>query len=581
MGAIASITLCRVPITPTHQLDFNSASEQNSYFSSKAVKTINNCRYQPRTAVIKVKGYVDDFQDCNYLFYTNTYHGTSKTFYCWIVSKNYGALGTTLLTVQIDVFQTWMFDVNFTQCMVEREHVEDDTFGKHTIPEDFELGDYVTLTKKSVDCLTGKPCFFVGVTDTGTGTLGGIFGQTYSGFCIKYYSYGSISQLTQFITDLCNNGKADSIAFIFSFPQKLLEKYTTSIHDGDVVSGIEGVAIAYETMNWNEQNTNFGYNGDSYTPHNTKLYCYPFNFITVKNSSGGNVVLKLENFASAGDIQFAIESVITQNPTISLTPINYAGKQFAIDDSITIQEYGLCSWNNDNYANWFAQHRNSISAQSANAYNSYNASSNVARNNYENANDNRTTNAEKGIINTALSTANALGSFNILGATTNAIGGLANTYLDYQQAGRNANNDLANSTLMNTVNYQNQIRSIVASVKDASVQPNGCKGSTAGCGLDMARNTATFFIEQTSIKPEYARIVDMYWQMFGYQVNTLKQPQFKSREKWNYIKTVNCNTYGDIPNEDIKAINDMFNNGITIWHNESYMYQYDATNTIR
>lgn len=575
----ANITLCKVPITPTHQIDFVDIIAQKNYFTANAKHTFTNCRYQPRTATIKVKGYVDTLQNCNYGFYTNTYNGTTKTFYFWIVAKNFKARETTEITIQIDVFQTWLFDMYFTPCMIEREHVEDDVFGKHTIPEDFELGDYITYTKKPVQSLTGNPCFFIGVTDTGSGSLGGIFGHTYSGFLLKYYDYNDINQLTAYITELVNSGKGDAIAFIFTFPKQLVSSYLTT--SGTTISGIEGVGSALETFNWIEQVNTFVFNGESYKPFNNKLYCYPFNFITVKNASGGNVVLKLENFSDTSNIEFVVESVVTQNPTITLTPKNYSGKAYAIDDSISMSDFGLCSWNNDNFSNWFAQNRNSIKAQSANATASMSAQKTVNNNNYNNALENRNTQAEKGMINTALSTISALGSLNFLGAGVSAIGGASNTYLDYQQAGKNANNDLANANLMNNTNFQNTIRSMVASVADAKVQPNTCKGDTTTCGLDLARGTATFFIEQTAIKPEYAKIIDSYFQMFGYQVNAVKKPNFKSRVKWNYIKTVNCATYGEIPHEDTNAINEMFNNGLTVWHSEQYMFNYDVINEIK
>ena len=59
-NVISDIYLCRVPITPVHQLDFLTESEQDTYFSGTVVKTINNCSYQPRTASIKVKVAVDE-----------------------------------------------------------------------------------------------------------------------------------------------------------------------------------------------------------------------------------------------------------------------------------------------------------------------------------------------------------------------------------------------------------------------------------------------------------------------------------------------------------------------------------------
>lgn len=579
-NAISNITLCSVPIRPTNQIDFNTIADQISYFSSKAKHTFEKCKYQARTSTLKVKGYVDTLQNCNYGYYTNSYNGTNKTFYFWIVAKNFLARETTELTIQIDVFQTWLFDINFSPCMIEREHVQNDTFGYHTIPEDFELGDYVTYVKKPITQLQGEPCYLIGVTD-GSSISGAVFGKTYTGFELKYYKKSDYIELSEYIQSLAQAGKADAIAFIFTYPDNFLnENLGSELNSGDVIPSFFGYNSHLEEISWNDLIKNFNFKGDSYTPYNNKLYTYPFNFFTVKNPTGGNVVLKIELFQNV-TFGFYIDAVLTQNPHFTLTPAWYDGKEFAIDDSISMQEFPLCSWNNDNYANWYAQHVNTISAQSANANTSYKASQDVAGNNFFNALDNVNTGAEKGAINTTLGTIGALASGNFLGATSNAIGGASNTYLDYIQGNKNAQNDLSNSSLMNTTNYQNTIRSILASVKDASVQPNTCKGSTASSGLDLARDTATFFIEQTGIKPEYARIIDMYWQMFGYQVNTVKQPNFKTRQKWNYLKTVNCSTYGDVPHEDLNAINSMFNNGLTIWHNESYMYQYDTINAIQ
>ena len=580
-NAISCITLCNVPITPINQIDFATVTDQYNYFVSKAVHIYDKCKYQARTATIRVKGYVDTLQNCNYGYYTNSYNGTTKTFYFWIVAKNFLARETTELTIQIDVFQTWLFDFNFTTSMVERKHVTNDTIGNNTIPEDFELGDYVTYVKRPITALQGDPCYLIGITDEAS-ISGAVFGKTYTGFALKYFKKEDYSQLNDYIQSFSEAGKADAIAFIFTYPDSLLnENRTPQLTSGDIITSEFGYHSHLEEMSWNDLITNFSFRGDSYSPYNNKLYCYPFNFLTIKNSSGGNVVLKLELFNYTNAISFSVDGVLSQNPHITLTPNNYDGKEFAIDDSISMQDFPLCSWNNDNYANWYAQHVNTLTAQSANANASYKATQTVTGNNYSNAQDNLVTNSEKGAINTTLSTVNSLGSGNLLGAGTNAIGGATNTILDYMQGNRNAQNDLSNSNLMNDTNYQNSIRSIVASVKDASVQPNTCKGSTASSGLDLARETATFFIEQTAIKPEYARIIDMYWQMYGYQVNSVEIPNFKTRTKWNYLKCVNCSTYGNVPHEDLDAINGIFNNGLTIWHDESYMYNYNTSNAIK
>ena len=119
----------------------------------------------------------------------------------------------------------------------------------------------------------------------------------------------------------------------------------------------------------------------------------------------------------------------------------------------------------------------------------------------------------------------------------------------------------------------------MASVEDAKVQPNTCNGDTSGCGLDLARGTNTFYIEEMTITAQYAKTIDMYFQMFGYKVSRVGKPDLRSRKKWNYIQTVGCNVRGDnIPTEDLAAINQMFDNGLTVWHNESDMFIYNTPN---
>jgi hypothetical protein len=191
----------------------------------------------------------------------------------------------------------------------------------------------------------------------------------------------------------------------------------------------------------------------------------------------------------------------------------------------------------------------------------------------------------KGAIGTGLGTVGNLISGNVQGAIMGSIQGGANGYLDYQQSGRNADTTWINSDILNRNNYQNAIRSTMASVQDAKVQPNTAKGDTSSTGLDLARDTVTFFIEQTTIKPEFAQKIDLYFQMFGYQVNSLEVPTLRTRDKWNYIKTVNAVITSNlnektIPLEDIRMLEDIFNNGVTIWHSESYMYQYAVQNNI-
>ena len=42
----------------------------------------------------------------------------------------------TQIKLRTDVWQTWQLSLTYKPSFIEREHVDDDSFGWHTIPED-------------------------------------------------------------------------------------------------------------------------------------------------------------------------------------------------------------------------------------------------------------------------------------------------------------------------------------------------------------------------------------------------------------------------------------------------------------
>jgi hypothetical protein len=83
-----------------------------------------------------------------------------------------------------------------------------------------------------------------------------------------------------------------------------------------------------------------------------------------------------------------------------------------------------------------------------------------------------------------------------------------------------------------------------------------------------------------SIKQEYAKIIDKYFDMFGYKVNMVKTPNKAHRSRWWYTKTIDVNIDGAIPNDDMQMIKNAYNNGITYWRNPSNFMNYSVSNGI-
>ena len=114
----------------------------------------------------------------------------------------------------------------------------------------------------------------------------------------------------------------------------------------------------------------------------------------------------------------------------------------------------------------------------------------------------------------------------------------------------------------------------------ASLVPEQAMGNTNAGDINYAMRKTGFTFQRMSIRAEYARMIDGYFSAYGYKVNEFKIPQFSSRRYWNYIRTINVNITGDIPQEDMDEIKSYFNTGITFWHDSSKYLDYSQNNAI-
>ena len=83
-----------------------------------------------------------------------------------------------------------------------------------------------------------------------------------------------------------------------------------------------------------------------------------------------------------------------------------------------------------------------------------------------------------------------------------------------------------------------------------------------------------------SVRKEIAQTIDAYFSMYGYKVNSLKTPNVNGRRYWNYVKTIGSYIEGNIPQDDLREINSLFDNGITFWHDSTKFLDYSQSNTI-
>lgn len=87
---------------------------------------------------------IDICLQANYIAFQNPDY-SGKWFFAWVDEVHFVAPGTTKIMFTIDYWSTWFYKFNVGQCFVEREHVEQDRIGQHTLEENIETGEYYQM----------------------------------------------------------------------------------------------------------------------------------------------------------------------------------------------------------------------------------------------------------------------------------------------------------------------------------------------------------------------------------------------------------------------------------------------------
>ena len=547
MSAITPSTnlkLLKVPIEidEKNQITFGNLENQYNYFNSLPKLEAEKFSYQRKDSVIRYPAHIDTIMEYNYVMYQNENYN-DKWFYAFITDMQYISNGMTAITIKTDVYQTWFNDLTYKACFVEREHVNDDTVGLHTIPEGLETGEYINQSVSSTEAnslnflhVTGEQANYVvlAVTDTALNVAqpvtdyNGIFGG------LTFLVFPSFADCRGYISYAQTQVSEDNIYSAFMVPYKLgtqgssFEWFT---HSGGFHYGfIQPVSLPVELSN--PQISKPTVLDSNYTPRNKKLLTSPYVYFTINNNAGAVATYKYEYFTningqSINNCNFSMLGSIGVGCSIKLYPLHYKMGKTALNtnqenyvESIDAGKLPTCSWTNDSYINWLTS-------------NAVNIPLNIVGD------------IGRIAIGTGL-IASGVGAVAGVGAVGSGIGGIGGT---------------------------------LKQMYEHSLVPATGKGGVTQGELNFANNIS-YTLQKMSIKEEYAKIIDQYFDMFGYKVNTVKVPNLTGRINWNYVKTIDCNIVADIPQKDLQEIKDMFNKGVTLWHNPSTFLNYNVSNTI-
>ena len=142
--------LTNIPIDSNYEnsLDFQTELEQRTYFLSQTPVHTQIGATRVRDGVISVNKLSDELLSANYLMFQNLNFST-KWFYAFITDVEYINNNMSYVYYKIDDIQTWLFDVQLTECIVEREHTTTDGLFEHLVDEGIGTNEYVTVSSGS------------------------------------------------------------------------------------------------------------------------------------------------------------------------------------------------------------------------------------------------------------------------------------------------------------------------------------------------------------------------------------------------------------------------------------------------
>lgn len=456
----------------------------------------------------------------NYIAFQNPNY-SNKWFFAWIDEVIYKGDSNTEIDFTVDSWSTWFDRWKAKPCFVSREHVNDDTIGKHTIPENLDVGDMIQESveteldlKKICFCLltTYDPVSdedFVGVTK---------YNNQLFGYEIVIFDLSKTNEIDieNFIQATNAKSKIDSILAIFACPLEMFStttleqkegKYTTATYHYQIVSTdqvttgeITKSCLSYAFL-FSKTNS-----FSDYTPKNNKCFTYPYNFLQVTNNVGNYNNYKYELFDSENP-QFEIQMSFSIGMSIRAVPRGYKGIDYNNDESLPLGKFPTFSWASDAFINWLTQNAVNVGTS---------------------------------LVSTGISA--------VTGNTGTTSGNIANLIGQFYQA---------------------------------SLMPSIEGGNNTG-DVNFSNGDNTFKFIHLRCKNENMKIIDNYFSRFGYKVNELKVPNITGRKYWNYIEIAPSEEigYGDVPSKYMEIINNACRKGITIWHNHDNVGNYNLDNSI-
>lgn len=530
------VLLKNISLTPTYEntVDYDNATDQYNDMYAHKLGQWDRCTYvgknkqQGTIRLESTQGLL--MQQATYMMFKNTSY-EDKWFYAFVTDVTWVNNVTWEVSFILDVMQTYYFDFTYEKCLIERQHVTDDSIGANLIEENLEIGEYVVEGATHIDefqnthtCVAttlnqGGSQWDPESTDYPTSVIDGV------NYGCKIYKFLTKEKFGKFIKQANDDGVTDQIIDIYEVPD-----FAT----GDEVSQTGSLEISVTHSISKSIDKPYANFANQYVPKNNKLYTYPFKYLKATNHTGNIANYRYENF-SDNDCNFEVHCTITPNPEGYIYPNNYLNFADAVDEGVSINDFPKGGYVSDQYKAWLAQTANSRTLQ-------------------------------------------------MLGIGASAVVGVAGLMTG---AGGMM---LASATTMTTAQATafgagvaglassfKQASNMYAQKKDRIVNSQQATGNKSNAVVHEM-NYHYIALYRMCIKPYFAKKIDDYFTKYGYAINELGYPNPKARPHFTFIKTVGCDVKASLPSQLVEQINSIHDNGITFWKNLDSIGDYSLDN---
>lgn len=555
-----------------HTRWFTSITEQQNYFTQfvGSLEQPLSLKYiRVERGEIKLSIEQEKLKNVNYVEFQNGSDG--KTYYAFVNDVKYGNQNMAIIEFEIDVIQTYMFDLSFKQSFVEREHCRrwnaDGTPVINTVPENIDIGNEY----EQVSAITGgvgswsalhKLLLITTTEPIGDDNLGlaisGSVATPLFHYLIMYNEYngGTVAVngtqvfnsntaggLFDIFTQLFDNeetaNKVVGLNYLPFLPlpfTKVMGNASLSItsdylsvvtigtskivkvkaHKSHVIENILQAEDIFQFINFDGAITE------------SKLMFYPYSLINIKDNMGKPFLLKPElNYSK--QLQVDGYAVISTLQKVAYVVSSYKGGGSDFDKALVRDFNTDVPIKNEYTATYMQGNKNSLISGTA---------------------------------------------FGVIGGGVSVGLGLASTSTGVG-AGIGASMIAGGS-----MSILKSIGGTISKVEDIKNTADSSTGQGGFSTLNIGFSNFNLVGDVMRIRMEKLLMVQKYFQMFGYAVNTFKVPNLRTRNAFNYVKTIGANITGKIPKDNLLKLKQIFDKGITLWHTND-MFVFDQQNNER